>query len=163
MMNNNDSTQAVKQPVPLSEKVTKDGDGCVDAAALERANAVMSELSGDYLEWVQDDIDRIYTSLNELKNNTEAPLDSLNKIFKVAHEMKGQGGCFGYGLITRLGNDLCRFIEGVKNLNSRDIKIIELYIDAMKVIISSRMSGDENQEGLSVVEGLGSVVAKLTN
>jgi len=51
--------KVIKPPNTLSQKVTVGGPGAVDAAALERAETVISDLAGDYVNWAKDDIKRL--------------------------------------------------------------------------------------------------------
>ena len=51
--------KVIKPPNTLSKKVTIGGPGAVDAAALERAETVISNLAGDYANWAKEDIKRL--------------------------------------------------------------------------------------------------------
>lgn len=162
-MNEDNSVQIIKPPDTLSAKVTKGGPGAVDLAAIERAESVIANMAGDYLKWVEEDLVNISAALKDLKENRVDDEKRVDKIFQIAHDMKGQGGSFGYDLMTILGNDLCRFIEGKRNLSDVDIEVIDLYIGTMQVVISRNMSGDGGPEGNKVLTGLAAVVAKITS
>jgi hypothetical protein len=161
-MSDDDTVNVIKPPDTLSAKVSKGGPGAVDLAAIERAESVIANMADDYLDWVEDDLVRIAKAQKELKANRDKSEEYLDKVFQVAHDMKGQGGSFGYDLMTILGNDLCRFIEGKKTASDVDIEVIDLYISTMQIVISKRMSGDGGAAGNQVLTGLAAVVAKIT-
>ncbi len=161
-MSDDETVQVIKPPDTLSAKVKKGGPGAVDLAAIERAESVIANMADSYLDWVEDDLVRITKAQEELKANREEPEGRLDKVFQIAHDMKGQGGSFGYDLMTILGNDLCRFIESKKSVSNVDIEVIDLYINTMQIVISKRMSGDGGAEGNKVLTGLAAVVAKIT-
>lgn len=161
-MSDDDTVQVIKPPDTLSSKVTKGGPGAVDLAAIERAESVIAGMANDYLDWVEEDLVKITRALKDLKENRDDCEERLDKIFQVSHDMKGQGGSFGYGLMTILGNDLCRFIEDKKTASDIDIEVIDLYIGTMQIVISKRMSGDGGPEGNKVLTGLAAVVSKIT-
>jgi hypothetical protein len=81
----------------------------------------------------------------------------------VAHDIKGQGGSFGYHLMTAVGNQLCRFIENCSTWGPAELDAVKVHIDAMKLVIAQRMEGDGGKVGENLVGGLQAVVAKLAN
>ena len=162
-MSDDNQVRVIKVPDTLSRKVTKGGPGAVDPAALERAEAVIAGMADSYLDWVEEDLAKIQAAYDTLKADQANAKEHLDKIFGIAHDMKGQGGSFNYDLMTILGNDLCRFIETIEDMSSTDLDVIELYINTMKIVISKRMSGDGGPEGNKVLSGLDLVFKKLTS
>lgn len=162
-MSDDETVNVIKPPDTLSAKVTKGGPGAVDLAAIERAESVIANMADSYLDWVEDDLVKITKAQEALKANRDAPAEYLDKVFQIAHDMKGQGGSFGYDLMTILGNDLCRFIEEKKEVSDVDLEVIDLYINTMQIVISQRMSGDGGAEGNKVLTGLAAVVEKITS
>jgi hypothetical protein len=155
-------TTVFKQPDLLLEKFTLGCPGGVDLEAIERAESIVTDMTGSYLGWAEDDLFKINKVQAELKDHLDQSAMYLDKIYKIAHDMKGQGGSFGYGLMTVLGNDLCRFIEGKKTARKVDLQVINLYIAAMQVILSKRMRGGGGAEGQKVLVGLAAVVERIT-
>ena len=49
-----------------------------------------------------------------------------HKVFQIFHDIKGQGGGFGYDRIIVLGNDLCRLIEDKRTARKFDHEVIDL-------------------------------------
>ena len=139
------------------------GLGAVDRAAIAKAESVIAEMGENYLDCAGQELARIANAQEQLKAHRDDPMGYLKKVFLVAHDLKGQGGAFNYDLITILGGDLCRFIEGKKTLNTADIQVIDLYIHSMKNIISGRMSGDGGVEGEKILTGLDAVVSKISS
>jgi len=161
-MSEDDTVKVIKPPDTLSAKVSKGGPGAVDLAAIERAESVIANMANDYLQWVEDDLVKIAKAQAELKANRGESKKRMDRIFQIAHDMKGQGGSFGYDLMTILGNDLCRFIEDKESASDIDVEVIDLYINTMQIVISKRMSGDGGPAGNQVLTGLAAVVAKIT-
>lgn len=162
-MSDDDTVNVIKPPDTLSAKVTKGGPGVVDLAAIERAESVIANMADSYLDWVEEDLVKITKAQEELKANKDDPAVCLDRVFQISHDMKGQGGSFGYDLMTILGNDLCRFIEGKETVSAVDLEVIDLYIGTMQIVISKRMGGDGGPEGNKVLTGLAAVVEKITS
>ncbi len=161
-MSDDENVKIVTPPNTLKLKVREGGPGAVDMAAIERAEAVIADLADSYLEWVEEDLVKIRAAYDELCTNKNDPAKYVEAVFQIGHDMKGQGGSFNYNLMTILGNDLCRFIEGKTEVTKTDLDVIALYIDTMKIVITKRMSGDGGPEGQKVLAGLGAVVKKAT-
>ncbi len=151
----------IKAPDTLKGKIGIGGPGAVDLDALARAEEVIASMSGNYLEWAEDDLQKLDEAIAKLDADRSNCKTHLNRIFQISHDIKGQGGSFGYHMMTILGSQLCHFVEELENVSDNDIKAIRLHVDAMKMVISKRMEGDGGAEGEVLFSGLDKVVAKL--
>jgi hypothetical protein len=75
--------------------------------------------------------------------------------------MKGQGGSFGYPLMTAVGNSLCRFLEKVDKLPDSALEVVAVHVDTMRVVISNKMEGEGGKMGDRLLNGLDLVVNKV--
>jgi hypothetical protein len=146
--------QFVKPPQTLQNKITKGGPGAVDLAALAKAEAVIENLSDDYLNWVKEDFVRLDKAFEQLKAGAPDDKANIDAMFSVVHDMKGQGGSFGYGLMTQISDLLAGILENTQSISPRDMKAIPVYMDAMRVVISHKLKGDGGNEGRQLLMGL---------
>jgi len=146
--------QFIKPPQTLQGKVSKGGPGAVDMAALARAEAVIDNLADDYLDWVSEDFVRLEKAFETLKAGAPDDKVNIDAIFSIVHDMKGQGGSFGYPLITQISDLLCGILENIESVNPRDEKAMRVYIDAMRVVISHKLKNDGGNEGRQLLMGL---------
>lgn len=157
-----DKPQVINPPNTLKTKVKIGGPGAVSPEILERAEAVIANLTENYLEWVKEDFSKITAVFEDLKAGRGNEAEVLDRIFQIAHDMKGQGGSFGYDLITVVGDKLCRLVEKMKGpLGDADKEVIRLHIDAMRVIIGQRIEGDGGPIGEKLIKGLELVTVKV--
>ena len=161
-MGDDDKPQLITPPNTLKDKVGTGGPGAVDLDVLERAEQVIADLAGNYLEWVEEDLVKIQKALEDLKAAGGDHKAELDRVFQIAHDMKGQGGSFGYQLMTVVGNQLCRFIEPLETVGPGEIEVIKLHIDTMSLIIAQRMEGDGGKAGEALLAGLEKVAAKIS-
>ncbi|MGB0682992.1 MAG: Hpt domain-containing protein [Magnetovibrionaceae bacterium] len=162
-MSNEPKAEIIRPPNALKNKVREGGPGAVDVETLKKAEQVIENLSGDYLQWADEDLKRLGAAFLELKAQPDSA-EKLDRVFQISHDMKGQGGSFGYDLITIIGNSLCRFIEGLGDAKPKpeQIDVIAVHMQTMKVVISQRMQGNGGVEGTKVLKGLEMVVTKVT-
>lgn len=155
-----DDTEIITPPTNLLSKVDKGGPGAVDMDALARAEKVIDNLADDYVNWAIEDLVKLEAAFKELKEGKSDQKALLSAVFHIAHDMKGQGGSFGYELMTAAGDKLCRLTEKLDTPSPRDIEKIRIYVDAMQIIISHKLKGDGGKEGQQLMMGLEVLVQK---
>ena len=158
-----DEMEIINPPNLLKAKVREGGPGIVDLATLERAESVIAGMADSYLEWVKEDLSRIESAYKKLAAASGNGKAEAEGVFQVAHDIKGQGGSFGYDLMTVIGNELCRLIERQDEYGDAEIQAIKVHIDAMKLVIKNNMKGDGGASGQALVMGIRQVGDKLNN
>ena len=146
--------QVIRPPQTLQGKVEKGGPGAVDLDALAKAEDVIANLADDYLDWVREDFVRLEAAYDVMVSGEGDGAANLDALFQISHDMKGQGGSFGYDLMTAIGDHMCRLLEKVDKVGPREIQMIRLHIDAMRVVITKQLKGDGGAEGRQLMMGL---------
>ena len=115
----------------------------------EKAMAVLDDLSKDYLVWVQTDLKNLENAFFQaLQVDGEQRVSLIrDKLFRTAHDMKGQGATFGYDLVTDIGNHLCRYIERFDNFDEKQMDEIKIHIDALRQVLDERLIHDGGNTG----------------
>ena len=155
----NDDPQFIQPPGNLKQKLTSAPK--LDKDALDKADQVVADLSGEYLQWVADDLENIQAHYDNLKAGKGDPSEELSEIFRIAHDIKGQGGSFNFHLMTIIGNQLCRFVENRGTPTAADLEVIKVHIDAMRLVIAQRIEGEGGKVGDRLVRGIEAVVNKV--
>jgi chemotaxis protein histidine kinase CheA len=157
-----DDHEIITPPNTLKNKVSFSPNG-VDLEMLEKAEQIIASLQGNYLEWVQEDLNKLQAHYDRAMGAADADgrQQALADIFHVAHDVKGQGGSFGYHLMTAIGNQLCRFVEKLEGAGAPELEVVKLHIDAMRLVIAERMEGTGGTVGEKIVAGLQAVISKV--
>lgn len=154
--------EIIHPPNLLRGKVTVGGPGAVDAATIERAEKVIVGMADSYIDWAGNDVKKLVAAMDRLKSEP-AKRDALSVMFETSHDMKGQGGSFGYPLVTSIANELCRLIEKIEDEpNADEIDAIRVYVESLKLIVKEKIKGDGGKQGEAVLMGLRMVTDKLT-
>jgi len=156
-----DKLEIINPPNALNQKVGTGSAGAVDLEALERAEQVIAGMTDSYLEWVVEDLKKIEKSSVALEAASGDRKDEMNAVFQVSHDIKGQGGSFGYDLMTAIGNELCRLIEKADKIGAGEVAAVKLHINAMKLVIAEDLKGTGGKEGEKMLSGLQQVCDKL--
>ncbi len=126
----------IKPPSRLSDKVAKTG-GLSPEQAIFRALGAVEGLMEGYQGWAVDDLQNLWQAFQD----TAAGKGAVTEMYEIAHQVRGQGGTFGFQLISQIGDSLCRFLGEKKKLSKGDLEIIKIHILAMKAVFRQDLKG----------------------
>lgn len=133
-----------------------------DEDILSTAEEALNEMAEDYPDWVMSVIDELFEVHRRCVDDDANRKAYFEKINAVAHDMKGQGGTFGYQLITDFAEGLYNFTSKGAGLSDSHVEIIKAHIDAMRVVIRERIDGDGGAVGKELKAGLEASVEKYS-
>lgn len=129
---------------------------------LDETEVLFQEMISEYPDWVQETLNKL-TSLVEVCINFENKrIVYYKQIQEIAHEMKGQGGTFGYPLVSIFGDSLYDFTGQNAGLTDNHVRIIKAHVDAMKAAIHGRIQGDGGQVGQDLKAMLAAAIKQYT-
>jgi len=114
-------------------------------AMLARAEAAIAALRGAYRAQLASDVEQLFGLWGEL----EAGLDQqefLNRVHAVAHDIKGQGGSFGYDLATDIGASLSAH-SAQEGTASFAPNILHLHFRMLRAVSTRDLAGDGGDTG----------------
>lgn len=150
--------QKFTPPNPLRKARNGPGPVRIDPEALERAEKAVESLNEEYADWAQQDIGALRGAIAAARRNPNDLRGAIGEIYTRALDLKGQGGGFGYDLITSVGDLLTKFMEGRTAISPRDFEIIQAHADAMHAVIRDGIKGDGGEVGVEIVAGLRKLV-----
>lgn len=132
----------------------------IDPAALARAQAALEEMIEDYPDWVKTLLHKLSEEHRRAVDTPHERRAQFEKIRRIAHDMKGQGGTFNYPLITDFSDSLYNFTGPTAGMSDHHVEIIKAHIDSMRVVINERLQGDGGQGGQALKIGLQQAIEK---
>lgn len=124
----------------------------LDRETLDKAEAAIAGLKGAYLDWVAGDLRQLDVLCGEARAAAPGQRPALmRRIFAVAHDIKGQGGSFGYDLMTSVGDLLCRFLESREVFSDEALAVTIDLADALGRIVGETMEGDGGETGRALL------------
>jgi hypothetical protein len=75
------------------------------------------------------------------------------------HNIKGQGASFGYPLVTRIGQSLCRLVAPGRALDEAGLKLAQAHLDALKLVLEKQIAGKGGEVGDKLAARLESLTA----
>jgi hypothetical protein len=139
------------KPMPARPDSTNDAAG-LPADVIARAEAALKGLVAEYERRAAQDVARLKTLLAELKAGTDAP-SSWEPFHRIAHDMKGQGGTFDYGLVSEIADRFCGFLK--RTPPSRQAAgPIGAFIEALATVLNTRLTGNGGEAGAAILASI---------
>ena len=87
--------------------------------------------------------------------------ETFGEIHNLSLELRGQGGTFGYPLITEISKMLYNCTQEGCNEDDKAVEIVQHHIDAMRAILRGKISGDGGAVGKELLTGLRKTIEKV--
>jgi hypothetical protein len=154
------SGQMIQVPNTLRLKVGGAGRmGAIDPAAIAKAEAALKSLSGNFAQWLQDEITKLEAARQQVRADgmTQETMESL---YLRSHDLKGLGTTYGFPLITRIAGSLCRLIDEKEKRTSAPMPLVDAHIDAIKAAVRDDIKDTDHPIGKVLVQELEARVAE---
>lgn len=132
------------------------------SSTLARAEAAVASLAKDYARWALADVARARAALSAAADDPARRAQHVETVFRVGHDLKGQGASFGFPLITRIGHSLCVLTrDRALAYQDRHLELATSHIDAIDLVLTKNIRGEGGQVGAALVAKLEQRVAEL--
>ena len=151
-MNNSNNAQMIHAPNTLKAKVGG-GRFSLDADAVARAEAALKSLSGQFAQWMQDELDKLETARSEVRAKGMTA-ETSEALYMRAHDLKGLGATYEFPLVTRIAASLCKLIDNPATRTAAPLPLVDGHIDAIKAAVRDGIKTDEHPVGKALAEEL---------
>jgi hypothetical protein len=127
--------------------------GAIDPAAIAKAEAALKSLSGNFAQWLQDEITKLDAARQQVRDHgaTDATMESL---YLRAHDLKGLGATYGFPIITRIAGSLCRLTDEKAKRTEAPMPLVDAHIAAIKAAVRDDIKDDTHPVGAVLVKEL---------
>ena len=123
-------------------------------------NEIIERLSKEYVTKALDDIDAIFSAYKTaLKQPAQRPT-IITRIAKIAHDMKGQGGSFGYPIMSEIAASLGTFCKVTPDPRTTQLEVVTAHVEAMRTVMAEDLRGDIGETGHTLLSILAVVSLK---
>ncbi len=121
---------------------------------LATARAAVDRLSAEYPVHALRDIRRLTSLADRMTAASGARSAHHEEISRVAHDIRGQGTLFGYPLITRCADSLCRAARTLDPDDSAIAGLVRTHASALHAFLRAGPGNGRDPSMLFVVTGL---------
>lgn len=134
--------------------------GAIDPAAIAKAEAALKSLSGNFGQWLNDEVVKLDGARQRLKTEG-ATAETMEFLYFRAHDLKGLGTTYEYPLVTRISASLCKLIDDKEKRLAAPISLIDAHIDAIKAAVRGEIKTDDHPVGKALIMELERTVAEF--
>lgn len=125
-----------------------------DVSLLDAANEKIENMESDYADWVAETLEELtqahHRAIEEM-DNADAHIATINRI---AHELRGQGGIFGYPLMTQFGKSLYENTQEDVEITPALLELIKAHVDLIRAVTKEKVKGDGGDLGKQLLQSL---------
>jgi hypothetical protein len=131
--------------------------GGIDPGAVAKAEAALKGLSGQFTQWLQDEIDKLETARAAIRADglTVATAEAL---YVRCHDLKGLGSTYGFPLITRIAGSICKLMDEPAMRPVVPIFLVDAHIDAIRAAVRDNICDTDHPVGRILADELESRV-----
>ena len=129
------------------------GGGGVDPEAIRRAEAAVRNLKGAFEAAAEAQLEELQAACEQIVAGSSVRAN-LQQIARIAHELKGQGGTFGYELLSDVADLLSYHARRNEFLDQRGVQIVKTIIGALGIVIGQKIQGDGGPAGRELLAHL---------
>jgi hypothetical protein len=129
------------------------GAGRLDPNILARAEAALKSLSGQFAQWLNDEIVKLEAARAAVQDQGMTA-ETGEVLYMRAHDLKGLGGTYEFPIITRLAGSLCKLLDDPAKRPAAPLYLVDAHINAIKAAVRDNVRDDANPVGRALAEAL---------
>ncbi len=133
----------------LNLKAVIPGTRGIDYDAIERAEQALSELSSSFNNWMLEECHKLAdrrTAIHQSGPNCE----TLEAMFHVAHDIKGQAATLGFPLASGPATSLCKLLYEIPRPERMSVALIDQHVDAICAIVRENIQDLEHKTTVEI-------------
>lgn len=138
----------------LAGGVGATGPGELPDDLLARAEEELDRASMDFTDWAVDYLKELSALCDRALRQKSGRRRQLEEINLLAHELRGQGGTFGYPLVTLIAKMLFDATGPGCPEDDDAIEVAKAHIDALRAVIRDKVAGDGGEVGKELMASL---------
>ena len=146
------SVEMIQVPNTLLRKVGPRFGG-IDPSAVAKAEAALKNLSGQFSQWLNDEVANLEAARTVIKTEGMSPA-AANQLYVHAHDLKGLGTTYEFPLITRLAGSLCKLMDERDTRASAPMFLVDGHIDAIRAAVRDDIRDTDHPVGKILAEEL---------
>ena len=155
-----DGCEIIEVENTLKDKVLVSGSGGVDRTAIERAETALKHLSVQFDDWLANETKRLVAARDAVRENGLVD-PHFDRLFRAAHDIKGQGETLGYPVATKISASLCTLLEAPDDRSRIPLALIDHHVDALWRVMHDQIKETDDETVHAVTQRLVDVVIEF--
>jgi len=131
-------------------------------AVLAKAEAIVDRMSAEYPVHASRDLEQLEQAAASMTGDGQMRDMHYGDIFRIAHDIRGQGAVFGYPLMSRLAGSLCLAMRSLEAQDGAMMTIVRCHVTGMRAMLEHSVTGAGNRPALTIAAALELLVRSRT-
>lgn len=138
------------------------GDISFDASQIASVQKELDTWSDDFVKWTLDYIEKLKRLIASIRAKESAQRrGDFDRINQIAHELRGQGGIFGYPLVSSVAKSLFELTNDTLDRSDECLYLVQNHIDTLQIVLRDEVRGDGGNLGLEIIKAMRLANAKF--
>ncbi len=124
------------------------------------AEEAMRALAETFVPYAREEVARLSVLVTEAREAPGVNDETVQAMFQIAHNIKGQGTSFGYDLVTDVGASLSELTRGSGPRDGQSLDVIDHHARVLRTILDEDIRGDGGELGRQLVTKLRALTLK---
>jgi len=112
-----------------------------------------SSMSERFQSQARENIRKLYLAYLKLEAAGGDRKQELKGVYREALDIKNQGANLGYDLMSEVCTELCLLIEKIDKAGPKEVQIIKIHIEVMKLVTAKNIKGTGGEIGVEILAG----------
>ena len=138
------------------------GGGELPVQLLADAEKQLERAALDFTDWAANYIAQLARACKDAQEEPPRRAKLFEEINLLAHELRGQGGTFGYPLISSFAKMLYDCTGEGCRTEDNDVEVVKAHIDSMRAVLREKVAGDGGDVGRALHAALKQAIERHT-
>ena len=157
----------IRPPTNFAKLIKTTGPGVVTQKIIDKAQKVIDDKAEEFPAWAKEDINLIEESLclllDAVDNDSADIPDIKARLFNQYYVLRGQGGTFGFDLVTTGCALSCQFLDSINKVRRSDMASLGVILDGMKLVLRQPELREDAAVCAALSKGFADVITKALN
>ena len=147
---------------PRQLRAKTGGDVDIDPDRIARIQRDLDSWNEGFIGWTLQFIKQLRALLEKARQKDPSTRRSdFARINQIAHELRGQGGIFGYPLVSSVAKSLFELTKDTLDRSDDCLVLIRNHIETLQAVLRDEVRGDGGNVGLEIIKAMRLANAKF--
>jgi hypothetical protein len=114
------------------------------------------ELVNQFVNWTSDAVKEMREVTDALPERSDGKSEPAERLYDLAHNIKGMGASFDFLLLTEVGSSLCVYIKKLEGEMSR--RVVDAHVRVFEVVLANKITGNGGETGQALTARLNAII-----
>lgn len=133
----------------------------VDEMSVAAADAAMKDLSGDFQNWMGDEVSRLIAAYEVFRDSPPDQRD-VGPLFRASHDIRGQAAVFGFPIAAEIAGSLSKLLDKIEP-DYLPIQLVAHHVDSVKAIYRNNIRDYANPVATQIIHNLRRAIDRVVD